>query len=111
MKKFYCFRAGQELPKWMWKVKPRSRESWFKSKNGKVTFGVSCVVVREDGEHSKIMIASNGYCQVHVKGFHDCAMGGVDGASGVSIRSEGEQSGFGNGVKYIITNSTVREVK
>ena len=95
----------------MWRVKPIGRESWFKSRKGKVTFGVSCVVVREDGKHSKIMVITNGCCQIHVKGFYECEMGGINGASGVCLFTPEMNSVAGKGLKYIITNSTAREVK
>lgn len=112
MKKFYCFTAGEELPSWMWRVSCESRESCFKNKGGKVTFGVSCIAVRESGKRTKLIPTKLGadFNCVNVVGFYDSIMGGVDGASGVFICEDEFLHLHGKGLRYKVGNSKIEPI-
>ena len=116
MKKFYCFKAGQKVPTWIWRVECRDRESMFKSRYGKVVFGVSCIAVRVSGGFTKLIPARNtdwsdkskGYIKVF--GYENCHMGGINGASGVEIYSDEMLKNHGAVLTYKVTNSKVERI-
>jgi len=112
MKKFYCFRAGQELPRWMWGVRCGKQESIFKSKAGKVTFGMSCIAIREKDNQTVLITTKVGTndCYIYIKGFYDCNMGGINGATGVHLRPDDQLHLHGKGLKYKVTNSKVTQI-
>lgn len=86
-KKYYTFRAGQSVPKWMWNFEHYGRDADFRNKGGKVVFMRSCVAVRVMGVKSNtlLMQATGGECMIKVSNFFDTKMGGVNGATGVMI--------------------------
>lgn len=99
MKKFYCFTAGSAVPLWMFGFECSSVDM-HKNKKGRITFGRSVIAVRERGEHTKLMLASGGDSYIKISGFDNAVMGGVNGASGVHIRNDDLQVGFGKGLVY-----------
>lgn len=83
-KKFYTFRAGQSVPKWMlgWKAKNRSGEF----SKGSVKFSKSCVCVRVKEKQTLVLPCTEsrkGNCCFIVSSMHDVNIGAVNGASGV----------------------------
>jgi hypothetical protein len=98
MKKFYTFKAGQEVPKWMMDF-TCSDLDMHQNKSAKIVFGKSLIAVRESGEMTKLMTASGGDCFVNIRDMKRACVGGVLGASGVDIR-EGNEDSFGVGLVY-----------
>jgi len=48
MKKYYTFRAGKPVPKWMFTFTPNSdsRDDMLHNRHGKIIFMVSCIVIK-----------------------------------------------------------------
>lgn len=90
--KYYTFVAGDKVPEWLFSYQSATRESLINNKHsGRITFGVSCVVIRTFGFQSAIM-----QCQkltgenklIIISGLSDAIIGGVNGASGIFCVSD-----------------------
>lgn len=76
MKKYYTFRAGKLVPKWMFTLMPTSdsREDMLHNRHGKIIFRVSCVVIRESCKATKlfpIFGSSWGDGLIEIEGFNN----------------------------------------
>lgn len=113
MKKFYCFKQGQKLPSWMWRISHNDRLSKFENKGGKVVFGVSCIAIRETGKKTKLMPARVGdsVSYINISNFNNTEQGGVNRATGVSVITDDDnQKLHGLGIHYRVTNSKVKRL-
>ena len=102
MKKFYTFKAGQAVPKWMFDF-TCSDKDMHKNKHGKIKFGRSVLAVRETGKHTKLIPSSGGDSYIKISDFDNANLGGVNGATGVNIRGDHLQSDFGKGLVYTVS--------
>lgn len=105
MKKFKLFKAGEKVPSWMFNYKSETTLDEFNNRKGKITFGRSVIAVSDGVNHTKLMCASKGYAYVNVHGFNNASIGGVNGATGLHIRDDHLQDGFGKGLTYSMGNS------
>ena len=71
MRKFYSFKAGDNVPSWIVKITHDSRKGYFLSKGMKCVFLVSCIVIRESNKINAIMPVKNttgeSGCLIHIK--------------------------------------------
>jgi len=94
--KYYIFTEGQNVPQWLFKAdfKKMGRKYYFhNTHHGKIIFGRSCIVIRGDEKtYSKVMPMNNTHGEkgtIRIRGFNKATIGGVDGATGVCMPSEG----------------------
>lgn len=105
MKKFYTFRAGKNVPRWMFGAK-YDEVHRHKNKHGKIVFGCSVVAVRhDDGSNTNLIKASGGKCYIEIKGFNYACLGGINGATGVCIYSDDLMKEHGKGITYKIKHN------
>lgn len=87
--KFYTFKQGHPVPKWLMNWESESHVSeFYNSRKGKITFGMSCIGIRVEGCNTALIQTRplrDGECLIHVVGIDNCKLGGVNGASGCFI--------------------------
>jgi len=105
MKKFNTFTAGDEVPSWMFNYKSKDTLSEFNNRKAKITFARSVIAVSDGINHTKLIPVTKGEEYIKVRGMSNATIGGVNGATGVHILGDNLQSGFGEGLVYIIGNS------
>lgn len=90
-RKYYIFRAGQLIPKWMMNFESNDRSSEMRNKHGKIRFGYSCMAVRivepELLVNTLILKASGHGIEgdINIKGFENGIGGGINGSTGIMI--------------------------
>ena len=94
--KYYTFTEGQNVPQWLFKAdfkKMERNHHFHNTHHGKIIFGRSCIVIRGDEKtYSKVMPMNNTHGEkgtIRIRGFNNATIGGVDGATGVCMPSEG----------------------
>ena len=105
MKKFYCFTAGQLVPSWVVDFVSPDRESEIKNKNAKITFFCSCIGVKEETGHIKLLRLkdkdddqNHGY--IEIKTMVNATVGGVGKGRGIHVAGRSYQKDFGKGLHY-----------
>ena len=105
MKKFYCFTAGQLVPSWVVDFVSHDRESEFNNKNAKITFFSSCIGIKEDSGHAKLLrlndkIDDKNHFYIKIDNIVNATAGGVGKGRGIHIASRSYQKDFGKGLHY-----------
>lgn len=105
MKKFYCFIAGQLVPSWVVDFVSRDRESEFNNKNAKIVFSSSCIGIKEDTGHAKLLrlndkIDDKNHFYIKINNMVNATAGGVGKGRGIHIASRARQKDFGKGLHY-----------
>lgn len=106
MKKFYCFTAGQIVPKWVVDYVCDKPESCFNNRKSSMRFIVSCIGIR-DGKHQvKLLRMKNDktpdvfHDYIKVTNMSDATIGGVGQGRGIFICGKDHQHVFGKGLHY-----------
>jgi len=90
--KFYLFRQGQPVPKWLMNWESNDYTSEFlNSRKGKIVFGMSCIGIRTEGANTALIQVRPLKKVDHlilVNGLDNCKLGGVNGAAGCFIVSD-----------------------
>lgn len=96
--RFYLFRAGRPVPKWMQDVIPKddgtatNLAAWeFLNKNGKITFSRTCMGMHVVGNPIILLPVCNNekpadsedISLLRISNFHNVIIGGVNGATGI----------------------------
>ena len=105
MKKFYCFTAGQLVPSWVVDFVSDNPESEFNNRKGKITFASSCLGVKEQSGHIKLLRLNdkNGdqdHCYITLSNMDNAQVGGVGKGRGINIASRSYQKDFGKDLHY-----------
>lgn len=105
MKKFYCFTAGQLVPSWVVDFVSHDRESEFNNKNAKIVFFSSCIGIKEDTGHVKLLRLNDknddqNHFYIKIKTMVNAEVGGVGKGRGTHINSGTHQKDFGKGLHY-----------
>lgn len=104
MKKFYCFKQGQKVPRWLMDFVSKNRQAEIKNKKGKIVFAKSCLSIRQTGTQTVCLLLKS---KIHtddiyftIKQMHDADIGGVGIGSGFAIASKEKQTFFGENKHY-----------
>lgn len=104
MKKFYCFKQDQKVPRWLMDYVSENREAEIKNKKGKIVFAKSCLGIRETGTQTVCLLLKS---KVHtndiyftIKQMDDAEIGRVGIGSGFAIASKEKQTFFGEKKHY-----------
>lgn len=105
MKKFYCFTAGQLVPSWVVDFVSHDRESEFNNKNAKIVFSSSCIGIKEDTGHVKLLRLNDknddqNHFYIKIDDMVNADVGGVGKGRGIHINSGTHQKDFGKGLHY-----------
>ncbi|QDJ96831.1 hypothetical protein PS2_0070 [Aeromonas phage PS2] len=105
MKKFYCFTAGQLVPSWVVDFVSHDRESEFNNKNAKIVFSSSCIGIKEDDGHVKLLRLNDknddqNHFYIKIDDMVNADVGGVGKGRGIHISSRSHQKDFGKGLHY-----------
>lgn len=105
MKKFYCFTAGQLVPSWVVDFVSHDRESEFNNKNAKIVFSSSCIGIKEDDGHVKLLRLNDknddqNHFYIKIDDMVNADVGGVGKGRGIHTTSRSHQKDFGKGLHY-----------
>lgn len=105
MKKFYCFTAGQLVPSWVVDFVSHDRESEIKNKNAEIVFFSSCIGIKEDTGHVKLLRLNDknddqNHFYIKIDNMVNADAGGVGKGRGIHITSRSHQKDFGKGLHY-----------
>ncbi|QDB70484.1 hypothetical protein CF8_0073 [Aeromonas phage CF8] len=116
MKKFYCFTAGQLVPKWVVDFVSKDPESEFNNKKAKIRFITSCIGVRDGKNQVKLMRLKNDKTPDHLHAYiqitkmTNADAGGVGKGAGISVCGTNHQHIFGESKKYNLSIVNGKEV-
>lgn len=116
MKKFYCFTAGQLVPKWVVDFVSKDPESEFNNKKAKIRFITSCIGVRDGDKQVKLMRLKNDktpnylHAYIRISKMTNADAGGVGKGAGIYICGTSHQHVFGEGKKYNLSIVNGKEV-
>ncbi|WNV45863.1 hypothetical protein [Aeromonas phage AerS_266] len=104
MKKFYCFKQGRKVPKWMIDFQSKDKQAEFNNKKSKIVFAKTILAVRNPGCHTSCLLLKSNVPDDEryftVKNMEHADVGGVNGATGSYIIGKRFQSIFGKNLHY-----------